>query len=329
MGEWNELLSRSVTNCIFLTWEWQSIWWDAYRPGELWVQTCRDDHDRLIGIAPWFIEKNPTHGRIIRTIGCVDVTDYLDVIVDRDCVDLVTQQFAAYVAQHTDQFEWISLCNLPALSAGYTSLTKALEGQNFKVETLQQEVCPVIHLPQDWETYVESLEKKQRHELRRKLRRTEGSSDQVAWYIVDAKHDINQELDSFLQLMAASQLEKAQFLKDENNLKFFRAITVVSSEKGWLQMSFLTINGQPAACYYNFVYGKTVLVYNSGLLPDMFGQLSPGIVLLAHLIRHAIENGFVLFDFLRGNEVYKYRMGAQDTPIFMLNAQPMDQVKGG
>ncbi|MDL1883917.1 GNAT family N-acetyltransferase, partial [Anaerolineae bacterium CFX8] len=75
-----------------------------------------------------------------------------------------------------------------------------------------------------------------------------------------------------------------------------------------------------AATYLNFVYNRHVLVYNSGLLPGEYGHLSPGIVLLAYNIRHAIENNAVVFDFLRGNEVYKYRMGAQDTRVFMLRA---------
>ena len=57
-SEWNDLLQRSVSDRIFSTWEWQSTWWNAYHPGELWVIVCRDDGDRLLGIAPWFIRKS-------------------------------------------------------------------------------------------------------------------------------------------------------------------------------------------------------------------------------------------------------------------------------
>ena len=62
-------------------------------------------------------------------------------------------------------------------------------------------------------------------------------------------------------------------------------------------------------------------MYNSGLLPEQFGHLSTGIVLLTYLIEHAIESGHFVFDFLRGNETYKYRMGAHDTRVFKLKAQ--------
>jgi CelD/BcsL family acetyltransferase involved in cellulose biosynthesis len=46
--------------------------------------------------------------------------------------------------------------------------------------------------------------------------------------------------------------------------------------------------------------------------------LSLGVVLTAKAIEHAIENGRSTFDFLRGNETYKYRFGAKDTEIYRL-----------
>ena len=113
----------------------------------------------------------------------------------------------------------------------------------------------------------------------------------------------------------------AKFLEDQQNLDFFKAIVPITFEKHWLQMSFLTINDEPAAAYLNFVYGDSVLVYNSGLLPDKYGHLSAGIILLANNIRNAIENGYKIFDFLRGNEIYKFRMGGQETRVFMLTAK--------
>lgn len=320
--EWNALLHRSTANRIFSTWEWLSTWWSAYHPGELWVIDIRDEQDQLIGLAPWFIENNPVHGRVVRSIGCVDVTDYLDIILDAQYVDSLLDCLAAYVAQNTDKFDVIDLCNLPETSPVYQRFPDMVSRHGFSVTTKQQEVCPVISLDTDWKGYIESLDKKQRHELRRKLRRAEGADEKVDWYIVGEQHDLNAEAERFLHLMASSHPEKASFLQDAQNLDFFKKIVPIIYQNSWLQMSFLTINGQAAATYLNFVYNDQVLVYNSGLLPDQFGHLSPGIVLLAYNIRHAIESGHKVFDFLRGNEVYKYRMGGQDTRVFMLRAEP-------
>ncbi|MBZ0305315.1 MAG: hypothetical protein K8I82_04520, partial [Anaerolineae bacterium] len=118
-SEWNDLLYRSSTDRIFSTWEWQSAWWEVYHPGNLWVITCRDEDGRLIGIAPWFIENHPTHGRVVRSIGCVEVTDYLDVIVDEASIEPVLNCLAAYLLNHHDVFDIVDLCNLPENSPGY------------------------------------------------------------------------------------------------------------------------------------------------------------------------------------------------------------------
>jgi len=67
-------LKRSPADNIFSTWEWQSSWWKAYQAGELWLISCRDDQDRLVGLAPWFIQTQPGGERVVRSIGCVDVT---------------------------------------------------------------------------------------------------------------------------------------------------------------------------------------------------------------------------------------------------------------
>jgi CelD/BcsL family acetyltransferase involved in cellulose biosynthesis len=118
-------------------------------------------------------------------------------------------------------------------------------------------------------------------------------------------------------------------LQDRQNVDFFKKIVPLAYENGWLQMSFMVVGGRAVAAYLNFLYEGRVLVYNSGLMPDQYGHLSPGIVLLAFSIRHAIELKYRFFDFLRGNEIYKYRMGGKDTRVYMLRAQSKDVAAAG
>jgi CelD/BcsL family acetyltransferase involved in cellulose biosynthesis len=317
--EWNDLLRRSYADRLFSTWEWQSTWWSAYQPGQLWVIACRDQESRLVGLAPWFIEGHPSKGRVIRSIGCVEVTDYLDMIVDRNYVEPVLNCYTLFLAAHTEKFDLLDLCNIPENSPTLERFANSLRQQGMRVEIAQQEVCPVIALPDTWEGYLtQILDKKERHEVRRKLRRAESETQ---WYIVGSEHDLHEEVERFFSLMAASHPEKAEFLRDSQNAVFFRRIIPVTYEKGWLQLSFLNVGGKAAATYLNFDYMRQILVYNSGLQPGEYGHLSPGIVLLAHNIRYAIETGHTVFDFLRGSESYKYRMGGKNIAVFMLRAQ--------
>ncbi len=294
--------------------------WNAYHPGDLWVFVAHDDSGDLIGIAPWFIEQP---SRVVRTIGCVEVTDYLDVLVRPDCREAFLAAVVDAAAVQPDLYSRIVLCNLPDGTPTLTILPTLFGEQGFDVRVVQQEVCPVIRLPNDFEGYLAELDKKQRHELRRKLRRAENNEEaRVEWYIVGPQHDLSEEIDKFLSLMAASHPDKAKFLEDPQNVDFLRAIVPRAAHCGWLQLSFLTVDGVPAATYLNFDYNNRILVYNSGLLPQAYAHLSPGIILLVYNIQYAIEKGRKVFDFLRGNEEYKYRMGGQDQPVMALEAIP-------
>ena len=324
-SEWNSLLRASANDQIFLTWEWQSTWWDAYAPGELWLLAVRHDDGQLVGIAPWFIHTLPDDQRLIRSVGCVDVTDYLDAIVHQEHQHAVYEALANYLATNTDKFDRLDLCNVPETSPLLSGFGDALQASGLMVEITQQEVCPVVDLPDDFADYVQGLDKKQRHELRRKMRKIEGLGDDMAWYIVDESHSLDDEIAQFLDLMRNASAEKTEFLEDKQNVQFFQQVVPKMQAKGWLQMAFMQCQGEYAAAYINFIYNNRVLVYNSGLNPAVSGGLSPGIVLLAYLIRVAIGEQRTHYDFLRGNETYKYHLGGKDTRVFNLIAwQPQE-----
>ena len=317
-SEWNALLRAAPMNRVFYTWEWQKTWWGAYEPGELLILVCRQA-EVLTGIAPLFIVQSE-RGRSVQIIGCVDVTDYLDFIVDEEHMDAVYSAFSDYFAAHRADFDILDFCNIPFDSPTKRILPGLLKSRGFSATVELQEVCPVIELPSNWGGYLSLLDKKQRHEVRRKIRRIQGSDEAIDWYIVNGNHDLNEEVTQFVRLMAASDPEKERFLQDEGNLRFFQAIVPLLHERGWLQMNFLTVGEERAAAYINFVYGNRVMVYNSGLAHKNYGDLSPGIVLLAFNIRHAIEQGYKYYDFLRGDEPYKYRMGGRETAVMNIRA---------
>jgi CelD/BcsL family acetyltransferase involved in cellulose biosynthesis len=318
--EWNALVERSIANTVFSTVEWLSNWWAAYQPGELWVVTLREgdsEDGRLLGIAPWFIQTMPEGERVVRGVGCIEVTDYVDCILDQDCTEPLYELLSHQLLENADRYDRICLCNIPENSPTYTQFTSFLKRQNYDTNVEVEEVCPVITLPETWDAYLEKLDKRERHELRRKLRRTGGEA--IDWYIVDESRDLQEELEAFLKLMADSAPYKAKFLQDPQNADFFRRVMPVMAEKGWLHLIFLTVNGERAAAYLDFDYHQRILVYNSGF-SQKYNSLSAGIILLANHIRYAIEHGYTAYDFLRGNEEYKYRMGGVDELVYQLNA---------
>lgn len=307
--EWNALLHASAADTLFLTWEWQTTWWRYLGVGDLLILAARDDADRLVGLAP--LLKTPV-GRQLTLVGCVDVSDYLDLIVSPDYADVVYPLFVQTLAERDDWAEW-SLCNVPADSPTLQRLPGLAQARGWRVEDIHEDVCPVIPLPTDWEAYLASLNKHQRHEVRRKLRRLQDEA-QFDYRVVRAGPDLDTAINDFFRLHRLSHHDKARFM-DERMETFFRAIITTLSQAGHLELALLYIEQQPAAAMLNFRYGDRLLVYNSGYDPAYRPNLSSGIVLLSLCIQDAIARGVRYFDFLQGDEEYKYRFGAVETQL--------------
>jgi CelD/BcsL family acetyltransferase involved in cellulose biosynthesis len=316
---WEALVPHSTANTPFSLWAWTVSWWEAYQPGDLWLLTVQHDNE-TIGIAPFFIQTADT-GRTVRFIGHIDVVDYLDIIAHTDHRAAVYQQIAAFLAAHTDHFDHIGLANIREASPTYTELPAALNACGFSVSFEQNDVAPQFALPDTYDTYLQDiLASKERKETKRKMRKAESGLYDVQWYRVDDNHDLTTELDRFLGLMATADADKAAFLQNPQHVDFFKRVMPPMYDAGLLELIFLTIDDNPCAAYLNLNHNDRVYVYNSGLDASQYGALSPGIVLLQYAIQHAITNNHAVFDFLRGDETYKYKMGGTDTRIFQINA---------
>lgn len=318
-NEWNELLQDSAADTIFLTFQWQTTWWRNLGIGSPLIIVIRDDGGRLLGLAPLYRSLNLDDEWELRTIGCVDVSDYLDIIVRRGYENETYAALLDVLEQpSTLNASWdvISLCNIPQSSPTLDHFKSLAQERGYRVETRFQEVCPIVTLPGTWDEYLESLDGKERRELKRKMRKANPQTG-VEWYIAGPQHNLEAEVDSFIELMALSHQDKAGFLHASHR-NFLHQIAREAWDAGWLELAFLTVDGKPAASMFNLIYRNRTLLYNSGLDAAQFLSLSPGIVLTAYLIEYSIQAGREAFDFLRGDEKYKYQLGGVDTTIHQL-----------
>lgn len=315
--QWNGLLAFAMTNVIFLTWEWQSLWWKHMDPGKLLVLTFSNDHDELQAITPLFHSQSDDGSEVLSIIGCEEISDYLDFIVPEPLQNTVCSELLAYVtSSEAPHWDRIQLCNLPESSTAYSILPKEARKAGLHVESRIQDRCPSITLPHSWEEYLTSLDKKQRHEIRRKIRRAE--SEAASWFAVSAQnHDLAEEMEAFVRLHRISSPDKNTFM-DSQMKAFFFEMAKTMLERSWFHLSFLEQRGERIASLLSFDYNNSFQVYNSGYNAEQYGALSPGIVLISYCIQYAIEQGRQSFDFLRGEEEYKYRMGAKPTDVYEL-----------
>ena len=315
--EWNRLLEKSHTNTLFLTWHWQSTWWKHLGGGDLLLVGLRLEGDgRLVAIAPLF---SPTGlpFRALSLVGCREVSDYLDVLVERGQEEPSYRALLDFLAADVvPAWDVIDLCNVPEASPTLARLPELARARGYQVRVELEDVCPVLELPLTWDEYLDTLDKKQRHEIRRKLRRAQQEAD-TRYVVVGAGHDLEAEVRAFIALHQKSSPDKNRFM-DPRMQAFFVDAARVLYRCGWLQLAFVEMDGQKAAGLFNFDYGDAILVYNSGYDPEQFSSLSPGIIVTAHTIEQAIALGRQKLDFLQGPEIYKYRFGASDTRVYRL-----------
>ncbi len=314
---WEALLDNNKRATIFQTPEWNRIWWENFRPGkELMLLAFAGEGISPAGIAPLYSTQSTGGQRVLRIVGGIDLSDYLDLIYHTGHEEPLCMALLSYLRENRGEWDALELHNVPADSPTLTVLKKAANEMGFRATAEEEEVCPYIPLPSTWDDYLSTLGKKDRHELRRKMRKA-GREGGDKRYVVGGENNLSMELDEFFRLHRKSGEDKKEFMEDGIE-KFFHDFSAQFHERGWLDLSFLEINEQRAASLLSFKYRGRVYLYNSGFDPA-FSSYSAGIALMGQSIKDAIEEGYQKYDFLRGSEGYKYRLGAQDVPVYKMN----------
>jgi CelD/BcsL family acetyltransferase involved in cellulose biosynthesis len=294
---WDAVADAARRRSPFLGWTWQRHWAAVFAEGRrLDVRHVRDADGRLVALLPLY----ETEPGVFELVGGADVSDYLDLIAVAGHED---DAWAALLADRAgERARWI-LHAVPAQSPTVRVVPALAATVGLAADTMLEERCPVLELPATWETYLASLSGKHRHELTRKIRRFEREAPDGRAVVVRGPDAVAARLGDFLALHRRSRVGKAKFM-DERMERFFRAALPALAARDGVALWFLETAGGPVASFVCLEWDGTVGLYNSGFAPDR-AALSPGLVLLSHVIRDAIARGRPRFDFLRGEERYK------------------------
>ncbi|MCC6261609.1 MAG: GNAT family N-acetyltransferase [Anaerolineales bacterium] len=307
---WNNLLTESISDSPFMRYEYQTAWWQQRGGGE-WqnaqlVLISASAGEKLIGIAPLFIAEYEGQ-RAILLNGSIEISDYLDVIVrPADHAQFISGLLDFLASNLTDNWSALDWYNLPDSSPTLAALKAESAKRKWTHHEEMYRPTPRIPLNRTFDEYLATIDKKQRHEIRRKARRAEESGRGVRWYISEMQ-DPEAEIDAFIKLMEGDE-NKAKFLTEPMRAQMKAAIRA-AHQGGWLWLAFLEVDGQRAAAALNFDYNNKLWGYNAGV-NRAFMELSPGWVLLGYILQWCCDNRRSEFDFMRGDEEYKYRFGA-------------------
>ena len=309
-GEWEGLLGQCDQPMPFVTPTWQQVWLEHFQEGrDLLLLTARDG-ERLIGVAPLLVGEGTAE-----FVGHYSICDYMDAVVapgfERSFYASILERLASAGIATTD------LRGIRESSPTLAATCEVAEGCGFTIEREEEALAPRIDLPGTWEEYLGRLSKKDRHELRRKLRRLDTAGGDVELRVITGAAEAVAGLDALFHLMRISNHHKEEFLARPGMVDFFRAMTQAMAAEGMIRFYFLTFDAEPVASVLNFDIGGRLYMYNSGYDPA-YAHYAVGLMSKALLVRDAIENGRTCVDFLRGDENYKYDLGGIDQQVYRL-----------
>lgn len=304
-SEWDALLARADAS-LFQSWEWQWTWWRHYGRGRLCLLTARRE-GVLAGIAPLMLGRY--YGLPLRRLQFIGTlgTDYLDLILARGEEAPLVGAFLQAIAERRDRWDLVDLQQI----RGGSPLAQATAPPPCHTLRLHQERCPFIALPGTWEEYAGSLGKSLRKNIgyyRRLMEREHAIEIETV-----ANGHLPEAMEEFFALHQARWRRRRLpgAFAGSRIRRFHHEVAARCLERGWLRLHRLRLDGQTRAVLYCFNYGGKGYYYQGGFEPTL-ARYSPGTVLTAHAIEDAIRLGAVEFDFLRGDEPYKYAWKASD-----------------
>jgi CelD/BcsL family acetyltransferase involved in cellulose biosynthesis len=304
-GAWSQVAERRSPASIFLTPEWIA------------VTREHDNADAVtlaVGDPPYGIAALARDADGTLRLAGGELTDEQDVVASAGDERSVATAVAGWIAAEAPRR--VRLEFVPEDAPTLEAMAALLGERGYRVERSRLTTSPRLGLPGDFETYVQSLGKKERHELRRKIRRLENATGATFRWASEAERGAT--LDRFFELHRLSRGEKADFMTPDVE-RFFRDIADALAPLGRLRLGVLRAHDEDAAVLFAFAYRRTLALYNAAYDPA-FGSLSIGIVSHAWAIREAIGERFDTYDLLRGDERYKYELGATDRWLGKLEA---------
>lgn len=311
-GHWQHLIDECSEPTFFDSLAWQKAWWSEFGANfELKLLAVRSDSGHIKMIAPLMAD-----GSRISFLGNTDLVDYHDFL-SRDRSSSSSLEAVVRAVGEMPGIESIRLQSIPGNSATVTQFREVAERAGWSVEIEQEDVAPRLELPASWDAYLANLRKKDRHELRRKMRRLEAAGE-IRQVELTQPDDVEAAMDDFMALHRMSTTDKAEFMTAGRE-RFFRTVAVALAREYSTRLVFLEINGERVAASLSFVCRNVRYLYNSGYNPTQ-SSLSVGLLNHALTIKKSIEEGLRAFDFMRGDEAYKYHLGGVDREIFSLTA---------
>ncbi len=348
LGErWDALAGE----CPFRRWTWLSTWWKHYGPKQTDLQhgsrlnsrrelcvllVCEDQNscgslskdaatqaNRLVAIAPCYIERSPVRGSVLRLLGDGEVcSDHLSLLVDHARQKEAVEALAQYLSNQFHDWDLLDFTGIEASDANLRNLLATLKKNHCLVQRRDGLSRWALQLPECWEQFLAMLSKSHRKQLRR-LERGLLNTDRTTWHLVEQPDQFDEAWDALVDLhqRRRKSLGEPGCFASPQFADFHREVARCFLDEQRLRLSWLELDGKPVAAEYQLTGSSVTYAYQGGIDPEQIEQ-SPGQMSLIRSLQHAIDSGQREFDFLRGDEPYKAHWRAKPQATFDVQVVP-------
>ena len=301
---WQELEQAGDLPTIFQCYGWIEPWWRHLGHGKK-ILLAAYEGDLLVGIAPMFIERMTLKGipffNIMRFMGTPE-SDYHAFILRQGYQEKALSALLTALKQYNWDIAWLSDVKPDTSTADL--LTKCLKAGGLHFMERQHTPCPYIILPPLYDDYIKSLSKSIRLNSNNYYNKMLGVG-KVAVETFSQESNVAEGMDYFFSLHRQRWEMKGEggALKNEHIQSFHHE--VAAGLFNYLRLSFLIVDGLRISVMYGYRYKDTEYNYLPGF-DSNWSKYRPGTILLLKLIENAISAGVSCFDFMRGDEEYKY-----------------------
>jgi CelD/BcsL family acetyltransferase involved in cellulose biosynthesis len=311
---WRMLASQRSVSGPFLDPSWTLSWTEAFAPSEP-VLVCSWDRRRLVGLA--------AIQRVIESWGGRHVA----VLQSRTNAESFRFAFLSWKGRVEIQEQlWRALCDsrrgdvirIEHVPDGSTTLAAALTvarelGWRCLVRpTFLTPWCPLSRaMPWD-----HGLTRRFKRNLRRREEQLAELGD-VRLDVVTAGAGLKQALNVFYRLEASGWKGRSgtAVAQRPQVKRFYDGLVDRAPAQVWIPI--LTVCGDPVAAYVLRVFGRNIFALKTGY-DETYSKYAPGLVLTARVIRHALERGMKMLDFMANQVRWKGEWAGEVRPHYEL-----------
>jgi len=297
---WEQLLRRGETDVVFLSWEWQRVWWETFGRGELLLIAAERDGE-LIALAPFYTDSGMVYfvgsggSDYLDFIGDTSDAEVLDALLEtaRECVPGFAGFELYFVSNASPTMKRLAEATVRlgldcVEQWGVAALSMDLAGQPERALAATRKKSLVRH---------ENFFRRAGQLTIQRLRESRAVLPQLEEFF--AQH-----------IARWAETDSPSLFLDEAQRRFYERWTRVAAERGWLRFMRVEWEGKAIAFHYGMSYGGRYIWYKPSFAIEL-ARHSPGEVLLRQSLLAAIEEGASVFDFGTGDDSYKLRFATE------------------